>query len=72
MEEDVAKKEDLNRERTADMLEEHNTSDNVIKFSNLSIKPYHDTEHVETNILANTDTESMDTTVLLKPAVLIN
>ena len=73
MEEDVAKK-DSNRERTADMLEEHNTSDNVIKrkFSNLSIKPYRDTEHVETNILANTDTESMDTTVLLKPAVLIN
>ena len=30
MEEDVAKK-DSNRERTADMLEEHNTSDNVIE-----------------------------------------
>ena len=73
MEEDVAKK-DSNRERTADMLEEHNTSDNVIKsnFSNLSIKPYRDNEHVETNIIANTDTESIDTTVLLKPAVLIN
>ena len=55
-------------------MEEPNTSDNGIKrkFSNLSIKPYRDTEHVETNILANTDTENMDTMVLLKPTVLIN